>query len=240
MNHDSMASAIYPLLRNAHLFFGAIALVTFWLQIARRKGGTPHRGVGWVYLAAMIGVLATAVPMTVFIWRSGQPEMALFLGFLTVISCCAGLEALLASRNRSSGAWLHGPTMIACTGLIFFYSLLLVVLFARTRMVLLLVMATLGVAATVETVVHWRTNRPYRWVEHHLDGMLATGIAVHIAFFSFGLRRWFEGQFTLWAFVLPLVIGHLMSVYFRRSLRRAAATARDLTNEHAEDGVRSL
>ena len=47
-----------------HVAAGATALATFWTAAVLRKGSTRHRRVGQVFLVAMIGVLASGVPLT--------------------------------------------------------------------------------------------------------------------------------------------------------------------------------
>ncbi len=210
--------AVYALSRQLHLVFGTVALLTFWWQIARRKGGRSHRRAGWTYAVAMASVLASSVPMIAIGIAHGQLEAGLFLGFLLLITTVAGLEAIFASRHRTNGAWRQGPLFRSFTVAIALYSVLLLGLYVRLRLGVLLFMGLLGLAATLEEVMERRRNKPYVWWVNHMSGVLATGMAVHIAFFSFGARSLFGvGGFSLYAFLVPIAVGQLMAVYFRRT-----------------------
>ncbi len=224
---------LYHLFRNCHMVAGAAALIMFWAQIARRKGGSSHIRWGWAYNISMIGVLATALPMIVITWRNEQPQIALFLGFLSVITLTAGTEGFLASRNRQSGAWVSGPLMTSVTMLIAAYSVLLIVLFFQTGAFILLVMAGVGLHATFDHFRKLRSGKPYSWIGSHINGMLGTGIAVHIAFLAFGLRNIVEGggAFTIFAFVAPLIGFQFLGAYFHRRFPRRSETTSSVALE---------
>lgn len=223
-----MTETLYIASRNVHLVFGTVALLTFWLQIARRKGGPGHRRWGFVYAGSMAGVLASSLPMIAIGLQRGETVIGLFLGFLTLITFGAGVDALRASRHRSSGAWMRDGWTMAITALIGAYSVLLVVLFAQTKVVLLLVMAGVGFAGVAEALVKRKPGRPYVWWVEHVNGTLATGIAVHVAFLSFGMRGLFGfGGFSVWTFLTPIAAAQLASVYFRRKFAGGADGAKE-------------
>lgn len=223
-----MIETLYVGSRNVHLVFGTAALLTFWLQLLRRKGGSAHRRWGHLYSWAMVGVLVSSLPMIVIGLRNGETVIGLFLGFLTLITFAAGVDALRASRHRTSGAWMRDRWTKLTTGLIGAYSLLLVVLYLQTSAPLLLVMALVGFAGVVEAVVKMKPGRPYVWWVEHVNATLATGIAVHVAFLSFGLRGLFGfGGFNVWTFLTPIVGAQLASIYFRRRFAGGAEKARE-------------
>lgn len=223
-----MTELIYSTSRNLHLVLGSIALITFWVQMARRKGGHPHRRWGWLYSLAMAGVLLTSLPMIAIGLRNGQTVVGLFLGFLTLITLAAGVDAVRASRNRDSGAWMRDPLSIATTAAIGLYSLLLVVLFVRVQAGVLLLMAGVGAAGVVEALLKMKRGRPYVWWVEHVNGILGTGIAVHIAFLSFGLRGLTGvGGFSVWTFLVPIAAAQFFAAYFRRRFAGGAERARE-------------
>ena len=53
----------YRLLVAAHGLVGLVALVTFWIAAAAKKGSPLHVRTGKVYMVAMIGIIVTATPM---------------------------------------------------------------------------------------------------------------------------------------------------------------------------------
>ena len=60
----------------AHIAAGSIALLTFWIAAIARKGSPMHKRIGKYYLMAMIGIVATALPMALVFW----PAVALGIG----------------------------------------------------------------------------------------------------------------------------------------------------------------
>lgn len=223
-----MTDLVYATARNLHLVLGSVALVTFWLQMARGKGGASHRRWGFVYFGAMAGVLITALPMIGIALRRGQTVGGLFLGFLTLITVAAGIDAVRASRHRDSGAWIRDPLSVGTTVLIALYSALLVVLYLRVHAGILLLMAAVGAAGVVEAMLKMRRGRPYVWWVEHVSAVLATGIAVHIAFLSFGLRGLTGvGGFSVWAFLVPIVAAQFFAAYFHRRFAGGAERARE-------------
>lgn len=201
----------YETLVGVHLIAGTVALVAFWVQMPLRKAGARHRVVGRIYLLAMGIVVVTAIPMTVVLSRGQRWGAAVFLGFLVWITVSAGSGALLAARLRSDklelqrriarvqdvGTLLISLTMLALghLGGALFYGL----------GVLGLWIAFDGLRLAADSIV-WRS-----WVVRHLQGMLGTGIAVHVAFLAFGLRGVLGDSYTnyhfLAAFAVPTVVG---------------------------------
>ena len=70
----------------AHAACGTAALATYWAAAFVRKGSPLHRGVGKAYLLAMIGIVVTAIPMAITFYFRGLWPVAVFLGYLTVIT----------------------------------------------------------------------------------------------------------------------------------------------------------
>lgn len=213
-------STLHQLALQVHLGAGIVALVTFWIQVFRRKAGPWHRRIGWIYATAMALVLISAIPLTLAFWQDGQSLVSMFLGFLGVITLSAGIEAIMASRNRTSDAWTRGPWMIGATALITAYSTVLLVFFATTGAWLFLVMGGIGIWASIDYVRSFRKPPPYLWVARHLEAMMATGIAVHVAFLLFGLGvlQNDRGTLQLAVFVGPIVFFSVLSRWFRRRL----------------------
>src|SRR5256885_16903690 len=66
-----------------HIACGCIGLVAFWVPALTPKGGPTHRKAGWVYVSAMLGVVASALvlatllfldPLSVHDFGGGHPE----------------------------------------------------------------------------------------------------------------------------------------------------------------------
>src|SRR4051812_14414811 len=105
-----------------HIACGCVGLVTFWVPALTPKGGRTHRKAGWVYVSAMLGVVASAVVLAALLYLDplaahdlghGQPATVaagitraravavLFgaLALLTFTNGWHGLRILRAKRN---------------------------------------------------------------------------------------------------------------------------------------------
>ena len=100
----------YRLLVAAHGFVGLVALVTFWIAAAAKKGSPLHVRTGKVYMVAMIGIIITATPMAAIIGLRGHLVSALFLGYLAIITATGvwlGWRAVKCKRDQV--AFRSGP-----------------------------------------------------------------------------------------------------------------------------------
>ena len=196
----------YSLLVQAHFTFGALALATFWIQMMAPKKGAWHRLVGRIYFAAMLLVVGTAVPMTVLLTRGEDLGAGLLLGFLATITISSGVSAALAARfgNR----YLDQQRLAArISSLILLAISILLLAMTPWGGALALGLGGLGTWAAVSDLrtkadaLIWRS-----WLARHIEGVLGTGIAVHAAFFAFGLRRLLGSSYTSLHFLLALAV----------------------------------
>ena len=63
-------NGVRSLLGSFHLAAGFIALAAFWFPLFTRKGGRFHRTAGWIFVAAMSAILASAAIISTPIRRS--------------------------------------------------------------------------------------------------------------------------------------------------------------------------
>ena len=201
----------YELLVQTHAAFGAAALLTFWMQMALRKGGRSHRWVGRLYAGVMLAVLGTAVPMTIVLAIEQHWAAGALLGFLIWITASAGAGALMAARwkdRRISVQWRIGR--ILSGGLLVISATLLALTMLGGPLFFGLgafgAWAAISDLRTPADAPVWRS-----WKRRHIESVLGTGIAVHVAFFAFGLRNLIGDAFTdlhfLLSFVVPTVAG---------------------------------
>jgi len=221
-----MDTPLYATLLRLHLVFGGLSLVTFWWQMVARKRGPRHRRVGQVYFLAMAGVALTAVPMTVMIGLDGRWPTALFLGFLAWITVAAGVSAWAAARWRQRHLAAQRRFDVAANGGLLAISLTLLALI-QVGGALFVGLGAFGLWAAITELRRPADDLAWRsWKVRHVGAVMGTGMAVHIAFFSFGLSRLlgdrYSAYFFLVAFAVPVLLGNWAIARFTRPYRRSA------------------
>lgn len=89
----------------AHGLSGLVALITFWIAGFAKKGSPLHVRAGKVYLLAMMGIVVTALPMSIIIAGRGKYGVAVFLAYLVVITVSAmwlGRHAIRSKRDQGA------------------------------------------------------------------------------------------------------------------------------------------
>ena len=85
LDADMNYEFIYTAFVWTHIAAGAVALVLFWCAALSRKGSPFHKSCGRVYLIAMVGVIITAVPLSIVLFARGQPVVGTFMAYLVVL-----------------------------------------------------------------------------------------------------------------------------------------------------------
>lgn len=182
---------MYALLKYAHAWIGALALITFWLAGFARKGSNAHRWIGRIYLIAMCGILATGFPMAALAYSVGFVEQAIFLAYLLVITGNAMWLAWSAVRNKQSFAGFTGPMYRALMVLTPIAGVITLIVGIQTGATLLMGFSVIGIISGYRMFQGIRRGPEHRlwWREAHMDAMLGNAIATHIAFLSIGLPK---------------------------------------------------
>jgi hypothetical protein len=110
----------------SHVTAGFLALIVFWVPAFARKGGLNHRRVGNWYVKLMWLVVITAMVLSVKNAFIGRTQMAVFLGFLVLLTAkplWLGIAVLDNKRSmsksyRNATLWLNLMLLIAGLGLI--------------------------------------------------------------------------------------------------------------------------
>ncbi|MGK7295470.1 MAG: hypothetical protein ACNS61_06515 [Candidatus Wenzhouxiangella sp. M2_3B_020] len=174
-----------------HALIGAVALVTFWTAALSKKGSTPHRSAGRIYLLAMIGVVATAVPLALSQALQGQWVGAAFLGYLVIlvsIACRNAWRAIVWKRDfeRYTGTGYRlGAALLGIAGAA--VSVLGIVYGAWILIIFGLIGPMSAFAA--RSLVRQGPSGPKWWLKEHYGAMIGNGVATHIAFLQIGLLR---------------------------------------------------
>lgn len=186
---------MYEKLVLVHTIFGTPALLTFWIAALSRKGGTLHRGAGRIYVASMVGLLVTTVPLIALRAREGRVGMAVFLTYLTLITGAAVWLSWRSIRQRRDPARYTGPLYRAVGTVLFLSGLgILALSFTAGSLPRGVFMAGLSTVGIVVGASMWRLVRlgpihPRWWLGEHLTGAALNFGATHASFFGLGLRN---------------------------------------------------
>ena len=182
---------IYTAFVWTHIAAGAVALVLFWCAAFSRKGSPFHKSCGRIYLIAMVGVIITAVPLSVVLFARGQPVVGTFMAYLVVLvslTCRNSWQAVQLKRDFEAyvGTGLKVlATAAAIAGLI---------VIAGGLYAGIAVLVGFGVIGPILAWQAWKLIRngpdaPNWWLKEHFGNMIGNGVATHIAFLQVGMVR---------------------------------------------------
>jgi uncharacterized membrane protein len=213
----------------SHIAAGAVALLTFWLNAALRKGSTPHRRVGRAYLIAMAAVVVSGMPLVVQRMLDGRPVTAAFLGYLLLLTATAAWSLWRAVRDRHDPRRYTGGAYRAFAIANLLAGAGVLALGLNVGAPLLIGFSTVGLFTGQDMLRKRATlaQRPLWWREEHYTAMLACGVATHIAFLSIGLPRLLpsvDGTVLHYlAWFGPLLVAVIAKLWLDRRYRRPLA-----------------
>ena len=187
-------TAAYPIIVAAHATVGVVALLTFWSAACLRKGSALHRRAGQAYLLAMVGIVASAIPMAAYKYAQDQPVIAAFLGYLVVITATGVWTAWRAIRDKHDVARYTGAVYAGFAGVSLVSGAGVLALGVQAGSPLLIGFSLIGLFAG-QDMLRKRRHRerlaaqPRWWLVEHYSAMLGNGIATHVAFLAIGLPR---------------------------------------------------
>ncbi len=218
----------------AHVVGGTVGLLSFWVPAFARKGGPLHRKAGRIYVRGMGVVTITGVPLSLAAYTAGNWIGGTFLLYLVVVTGTALYTGLRALRSKAGPHLFltHVHHGLAWLNLLAGASVL--ILGVGTRTWLLAGFSLIGLLTGIGMLQFIRkppTDPRYWWYEH-MGGMIATGIAAHVAFLNFGARRMIPGyslgDWGMLAWFVPVIVGvvaitRLQAHYRRKFAGRAPA-----------------
>jgi len=174
-----------------HALAGTVALVTFWTAGLATKGSPLHKGVGKVYMAAMVAVVLTGLPLTVAMALEGQWLGATFLAYLVILVSHSCRMAWLAIRLKRDFARYTAMGFRISAGVLTLVGMIVVAVGVLFEAWLLIIFGLLGPLGGWDA---WRLIRkgpqsPKWWLKEHYGAMIGNGVATHIAFLQIGLMR---------------------------------------------------
>ncbi len=174
-----------------HALAGTVALMTFWTAGLARKGSPLHKGAGKVYMAAMVAVVVTAVPLTVSLALKGQWPGATFLAYLVILVSHSCRMAWLAIRLKRDFARYTGTGFRISAGLLTLSGVVVVAVGVAFEAWLLIIFGLLGPMGGWDAwnLIRKGPTSPKWWLKEHYGAMIGNGVATHIAFLQIGLMR---------------------------------------------------
>ncbi len=227
--------SVYKLLLVLHIAAGVLALISYWVAGLSRKGSPLHKSVGRVYLAAMLGVVGTALPMAVFHLAAGRVGIGVFLVYLVVITATSMWLSWRAVQLKRDAAAFYSRRYVAVGALNVLAGLIVFGIGLAQSQGLLTSFSWVGVLIGIGMLRSARAARQQSptgtwWLREHYGAMLGNGVATHIAFLGIGMRPLLQALDSpiamLLPWFLPLAVAGVASVILDRRYGSKRQSAR--------------
>ena len=181
----------YKILLAMHGLVGLVALVTYWLAAFARKGSPWHRAVGKAYMLAMLGIVATATPMAIIIAAQGKYAIAIFLGYLVIVTATGIWLGWRSIRRKGDQTAFRDRAYLAVALLNLGAAATSATVGAKIGNPLLIGFSAVGLIGGTQMLL--RRARPLAnarwWLREHFAAMIGCGVATHVAFLQIGFAR---------------------------------------------------
>lgn len=224
--------SVYTLLLIVHIAAGVIALIGFWIAGLSRKGSPLHKTVGRLYLAAMLGVVGTSLPMAAFHLAAGRVGIGVFLLYLVVITATSMWLSWRAVQLKRDAAAFYNRAYVVVGVLNVLAGLGVFGIGLVQSQGLLTSFSWVGVLIGIGMLRAARAARQTApagswWLREHYGAMLGNGVATHIAFLGIGMRPLLQALDSpiamLLPWFLPLAVAGVASVILDRRYGRPRA-----------------
>lgn len=214
-----------------HVIAGFLSIVLFWIPVLVKKGSKIHNQVGKAYVYSMWVVVFTAIFLSIENFIQGHVEMAIFLGFLSLITANPiwyGVAILKYKKNvppHLKRNHIAFNLIIAILGgMMLGYGIYL-----GPNGVLMMIFGILGLSAGKDVYVSYKNkSNESNWLKDHITGMLTSAIAAYTAFFVFGgmnfMRHIFTGYLVIIPWTAPGIIGGILMNYYLKSYTKKKAS----------------
>lgn len=209
-----------------HVVVGSAILAAFWAALTSRKGSPSHRRRGRIYLALLVPLLVSVVPITLKAAAEEGPVRLVQLFYLSLVVAAAGWTAWRAIRDRRDATRFRGPVFVGLAVALTGMAVLLMVMGIVTQNLIAFGFSTVGIVYGGAMLGFLgRTPGPDWWKHWHLNGIALLFAATHASFLGLVLRTvrpdwdgevlhgltqfgviafaWFLRQW-LWRFAVPL------------------------------------
>lgn len=244
-----MIEILFKYLVWAHIVSGSVGLISLWVPILGRKGGSTHKRWGKVFANALLltGGFAVGISLCTLIaplethpfWDDPQLVKAVFgwmMLYLATMTVNLVHYGRLCIHNRSEHARNCTFVNLLLQAVTFLTALNCAWQGWLVGMPLLMGMAIVGLAAGVlNTHFILRKSPPKNeWLIQHSRGLVGAGISVYTAFLAFGavnLLPQVALNPVLWA--TPCILGIAYLLYHQIQITRAR---RPVVNEASAAG----
>ena len=221
----------FPLIVATHVAAGTVALAAYWTAGLAKKGSPLHRRAGQVFLLAMLGILASGVPLVLDALARGQENAAAFLGYLLLLVAQGCWSAWRAVRDRRTPQRYFSPVFWSLTGATVVAGAAMVWLGVHIGQPIFAVFGGVGAVIGFGAMQARRraATDPVWWLREHYGAMIGNGVATHIAFFGIGLRRMLPGldpvMLQNFAWFTPLAVAGIAGWWVGRRYGRKAGVS---------------
>lgn len=224
-----------------HVISGTVGLITMWVPVIGRKGGTRHKRWGKIFAQALLytGVLAIGISLVTLRYplethpfsddaalvRGLFGWMMLYLATLTIMLSRYGLWCI---ENRSNHSNNRHALNIALQVATFITAANCAWQGYQLAQPLMMGIAVVGLLAAVLNIRFIFQQDPplNEWLIQHTRGLVGAGISVYTAFFAFGavnLMPALAFNPVLWAtpttLGVSLLLYHQYKIYVQRRKR---------------------
>lgn len=225
----------YKILLALHGLAGLVALATYWLAAFARKGSPWHRAVGKTYMIAMLAIVATATPMAIIIALQGKYALAIFLGYLAIVTSTGVWLGWRSIRRKGDQSAFRDRAYLAVALLNLAAAATSATVGAKIGNPLLIGFSAVGFVGGAQMLA--RRARPIAnarwWLKEHYAAMIGCGVATHVAFLQIGFARLAQllglqppAWYGMVGWFLPLGVAIVAGVWINRKYMprpRAAA-----------------
>nr|BDT35820.1 DUF2306 domain-containing protein [Myxococcus sp. MH1] len=203
--------SFYALARTLHITAGVIGFTALWLPLVARKGGTLHKRVGWVYVAAMAAVSLTGFLLSGwrFLHDPAQRSAALFFIYISVLSGTSASMGVRVLRTRARTTANRNPFDLGMSALTLVLGLFTAAWGLAVSMPLLWGFSFVGIFLGASSLRYWLRppqTRMHWWFEH-MGAMVGSGIATLTAVLVVNARHLGINGMQLAVFLGPTVVG---------------------------------
>ena len=205
-----------------HVLVGVVVLTLYWLTLLAVKGGRPHRRWGRLYLAMLLPLLASVLPVSIHLGKGNLARMVQ-IAYLALVLATAGWTAWRAVRERHAPQRFRGPAFRVLAGAMAACGSGLMVIGIVKGDVLAVGFAVIGIVYGGAMLGELgRPPAPDWWLNWHLNGISLLFAATHASFvgllarnlvpglageamhamtqigtiaFAYGLRQWLGHRF---------------------------------------------
>ncbi|MFD1706575.1 DUF2306 domain-containing protein [Siminovitchia sediminis] len=216
-------------MRWLHIVSGFLALCIFWVPIAVKKGGRPHRKVGWVYVWAMGSVSVSAFFMGIYrlTWDAGPDPDAIpfswFLLLIAVLSSATAWYGIRVLRYKRRKAVHRQFADLLFPGLLLIMGVGISVYGWFIDFPLLQYFPILAIFLGGSQLIYWLKipKTTSHWIVEHIVGMLSCCIATVTAFTVFGAPRLLNIEsVSLIIWFLPTIVMVPMIIAFSNMYKK--------------------